>query len=58
MIDLIELKNELYNTKVNEKPKHDLKKTIESLGALNKVTESLDALEEQVKKQKVHNKYW
>lgn len=36
---------------VNGKPKHDLKKTIESLGALNKVTESLDALEEQVKKQ-------
>lgn len=35
---------------VGGKPKHDLKKTIDSLGQLNKVTESLDALEEQVKK--------
>lgn len=35
---------------VNDKPKHDLKKVIDSLGQINKVTESLDALEEQVKK--------
>jgi hypothetical protein len=32
------------------KPIHDLKKVIDSLGQLNKVTESLEALEEQVKK--------
>ena len=34
-----------------DKPVHDLKKVIDTLGAINKVTESLDALEEQVKKQ-------
>jgi len=34
-----------------DKPVHDIKKIIDSLGAVNKVTESLFELEEQVKKQ-------
>tara|TARA_R110000803_G_scaffold71102_4_gene134154 strand:- start:5804 stop:6358 length:555 start_codon:yes stop_codon:yes gene_type:complete len=34
-----------------DKPVHDLKKVIDSLGSINKVTESLMELEEQVKKQ-------
>jgi hypothetical protein len=38
-----------------DKPVHDIKKVIDSLGSINKVTESLMDLEQQVKKQ-IHNK--
>lgn len=45
------LRNLDMEEEINGKPKHDIKKVIDSLGSLNNVTESLFKLQEQVKKQ-------
>ena len=39
------------NEEVNGKPKHDVKKIADTLGNLSRITESLQKLEEQVKKE-------
>jgi len=39
------------NEEVNGRPKHDIKKIADTLGNLSKITESLQKLEEQVKKE-------